>query len=81
MLEHYLHPVQVWLILPLFAPVNAGVPLGSRLAVLLGKIYIVVAKTERMAVTCRQCQGDKQGNDSYCANGGIPYQPNFLYVN
>jgi len=29
MLEHYLHPVQVWLILPLFALANAGVPLGG----------------------------------------------------
>ena len=28
-LEHYLHPVQVWLILPLFALFNAGIPLGG----------------------------------------------------
>jgi NhaA family Na+:H+ antiporter len=31
MLEHALHPVQVWLILPLFALANAGVPLGGRM--------------------------------------------------
>ena len=29
MLEHALHPVQVWFILPLFALANAGVPLGG----------------------------------------------------
>lgn len=29
MLEHHLHPVQVWVILPLFALANAGVPLGG----------------------------------------------------
>lgn len=29
MLEHFLHPVQVWVILPLFALANAGVPLGG----------------------------------------------------
>ena len=28
-LEHYLHPVQVWLILPLFALANAGVAIGG----------------------------------------------------
>jgi len=28
-LEHVLHPVQVWVILPLFALANAGVPLGG----------------------------------------------------
>jgi NhaA family Na+:H+ antiporter len=28
-LEHYLHPVQVWLILPLFALANAGVAVGG----------------------------------------------------
>ncbi len=32
MLEHALHPVQVWLILPLFALANAGVPLGGNLS-------------------------------------------------
>jgi NhaA family Na+:H+ antiporter len=31
MLEHALHPIQVWLILPLFALANAGVPLGGNL--------------------------------------------------
>lgn len=31
MLEHALHPVQVWLILPLFALANAGVSLGGDL--------------------------------------------------
>jgi len=35
MLEHYLHPVQVWLILPLFALANAGVPLGGNLTEVL----------------------------------------------
>ncbi len=30
MLEHYLHPVQVWLILPLFALANAGVHFDSQ---------------------------------------------------
>jgi NhaA family Na+:H+ antiporter len=30
-LEHYLHPVQVWLILPLFALANAGVSIGGDL--------------------------------------------------
>jgi NhaA family Na+:H+ antiporter len=30
-LEHYLHPVQVWLILPLFALANAGVAIGGDL--------------------------------------------------
>ena len=29
MLEHFLHPIQVWIILPLFALANAGVPLGG----------------------------------------------------
>jgi NhaA family Na+:H+ antiporter len=33
-LERYLHPVQVWLILPLFALANAGVTLGDLMAVL-----------------------------------------------
>ena len=31
MLEHYLHPVQVWLILLLFALANAGVRFDSRI--------------------------------------------------
>jgi len=31
MLEHYFHPVQVWLILPLFALANAGVRFDSRI--------------------------------------------------
>jgi len=35
MLEHTLHPVQVWLILPLFALANAGVPLGGDLGAVL----------------------------------------------
>lgn len=35
MLEHSLHPVQVWLILPLFALANAGVPLGGNLGEVL----------------------------------------------
>jgi NhaA family Na+:H+ antiporter len=30
-LEHYLHPIQVWFILPLFALANAGVALGGDL--------------------------------------------------
>jgi NhaA family Na+:H+ antiporter len=30
-LEHYLHPIQVWLILPLFALANAGVAVGGDL--------------------------------------------------
>jgi len=30
-LEHYLHPIQVWLILPLFALANAGVAIGGEL--------------------------------------------------
>ncbi|MDH3814131.1 MAG: Na+/H+ antiporter NhaA, partial [Acidobacteriota bacterium] len=30
-LEHYLHPIQVWLILPLFALANAGVSIGGDL--------------------------------------------------
>jgi len=34
-LEHYLHPVQVWLILPLFALANAGVAIGGDLMVVL----------------------------------------------
>ena len=33
-LEHYLHPAQVWLILPLFALANAGVTIGDLMAVL-----------------------------------------------
>ncbi len=35
MLEHALHPVQVWIILPLFALANAGVALGGNLTVVL----------------------------------------------
>jgi NhaA family Na+:H+ antiporter len=34
-LEHYLHPVQVWLILPLFALANAGVAIGGDLMAVL----------------------------------------------
>jgi len=34
-LEHYLHPVQVWLILPLFALANAGVAVGGDLMAVL----------------------------------------------
>jgi NhaA family Na+:H+ antiporter len=36
-LEHYLHPVQVWLILPLFALANAGVAVGGDLMLVLAK--------------------------------------------
>ena len=35
MLEHALHPVQVWVILPLFALANAGVALGGNLGEVL----------------------------------------------
>ncbi len=35
MLEHTLHPVQVWVILPFFALANAGVPLGGDLGAVL----------------------------------------------
>ncbi len=35
MLEHALHPIQVWFILPLFALANAGVPLGGNLTEVL----------------------------------------------
>jgi NhaA family Na+:H+ antiporter len=35
MLEHALHPIQVWFILPLFALANAGVPLGGNLTEIL----------------------------------------------
>ena len=35
MLEHTLHPVQVWVILPLFALANAGVALGGNLGEIL----------------------------------------------
>ncbi len=35
MLEHSLHPIQVWFILPLFALANAGVPLGGDLTAIL----------------------------------------------
>ena len=34
-LEHFLHPIQVWLILPLFALANAGVALGGDLTAVL----------------------------------------------
>ena len=34
-LEHFLHPIQVWLILPLFALANAGVAIGGDLAAVL----------------------------------------------
>jgi NhaA family Na+:H+ antiporter len=34
-LEHFLHPIQVWLILPLFALANAGVAIGGDLMVVL----------------------------------------------
>jgi len=34
-LEHFLHPVQVWLILPLFALANAGVAIGGDLTAIL----------------------------------------------
>ena len=34
-LEHFLHPVQVWLILPLFALANAGVAIGGNLVAVL----------------------------------------------
>ena len=34
-LEHHLHPIQVWLILPLFALANAGVAVGGDLAAVL----------------------------------------------
>ncbi len=36
-LEHYLHPVQVWLILPLFALANAGVAIGGDVCVRAGR--------------------------------------------
>jgi NhaA family Na+:H+ antiporter len=35
MLEHSLHPIQVWIILPLFALANAGVPLGGNVVEVL----------------------------------------------
>jgi NhaA family Na+:H+ antiporter len=35
-LEHFLHPIQVWLILPLFALANAGVAIGGDLMAVLG---------------------------------------------
>ncbi len=35
-LEHFLHPVQVWLILPLFALANAGVAIGGDILSVLG---------------------------------------------
>jgi len=35
MLEHYLHPIQVWFILPLFALANAGVAIGGDLLAVL----------------------------------------------
>jgi NhaA family Na+:H+ antiporter len=34
-LEHFLHPIQVWLILPLFALANAGVAIGGNLIAVL----------------------------------------------
>jgi len=34
-LEHFLHPIQVWLILPLFALANAGVAIGGDLMTVL----------------------------------------------
>jgi NhaA family Na+:H+ antiporter len=34
-LEHHLHPIQVWLILPLFALANAGVAIGGDLVMVL----------------------------------------------
>jgi NhaA family Na+:H+ antiporter len=34
-LEHFLHPIQVWLILPLFALANAGVAIGGDLMAVL----------------------------------------------
>jgi NhaA family Na+:H+ antiporter len=34
-LEHFLHPIQVWLILPLFALANAGVTVGGDLMAVL----------------------------------------------
>ncbi len=34
-LEHFLHPIQVWLILPLFALANAGVEIGGDLMAVL----------------------------------------------
>jgi NhaA family Na+:H+ antiporter len=34
-LEHFLHPIQVWLILPLFALANAGVEIGGDLTAIL----------------------------------------------
>jgi NhaA family Na+:H+ antiporter len=34
-LEHHLHPIQVWLILPLFALANAGVTIGGDLLAVL----------------------------------------------
>jgi NhaA family Na+:H+ antiporter len=34
-LEHFLHPIQVWLILPLFALANAGVAIGGNLMAVL----------------------------------------------
>jgi NhaA family Na+:H+ antiporter len=34
-LEHHLHPIQVWLIMPLFALANAGVAIGSDLGSVL----------------------------------------------
>jgi NhaA family Na+:H+ antiporter len=35
-LEHALHPIQVWLILPLFALANAGVAIGGNIMTVLG---------------------------------------------
>jgi NhaA family Na+:H+ antiporter len=42
-LEHFLHPIQVWLILPLFALANAGVEIGGDLmAVLMSPLALGV---------------------------------------
>jgi NhaA family Na+:H+ antiporter len=36
-LEHHLHPIQIWLILPLFALANAGVAVGGNVTEVLAR--------------------------------------------
>jgi len=57
MLEHALHPIQVWLILPLFALANAGVALGGELGAILASplalgviVGLVIGKPVGIAV-------------------------------
>ncbi len=53
-LEHYLHPIQVWVILPLFALANAGVAIG-------GDLMAVLASPLALGIICGLVVGKPLG--------------------